>query len=107
VTSTVPIVFVSGGDPAELGLVASLARSGGNLTGVSILAAELTPKRLELLSELQAISVLGHPRICRREISAAAVTARRPSSAGLGAWDRLDQRRGLSPTDRRMSSKLR
>jgi len=52
VTSTVPIVFVSGGDPAELGLVASLARSGGNLTGVSILAAELTPKRLELLSEL-------------------------------------------------------
>jgi len=48
----VPIVFVSGGDPAELGLVASLARPGGNLTGVSILAAELTPKRLELLSEL-------------------------------------------------------
>ena len=52
VTPTVPIVFVSGGDPAELGLVASLARPGGNLTGVSILAAELTPKRLELLSEL-------------------------------------------------------
>jgi putative ABC transport system substrate-binding protein len=52
VTPTVPIVFVSGGYPAELGLVASLARPGGNLTGVSILAAELTPKRLELLSEL-------------------------------------------------------
>ena len=52
VTPTVPIVFVSGGDPAELGLVASLARPGGNLTGVSILDAELMPKRLELLSEL-------------------------------------------------------
>ena len=52
VTPTVPIVFVSGGDPVELGLVAGRARPGGNLTGVSILAAELTPKRLELLSEL-------------------------------------------------------
>jgi ABC-type uncharacterized transport system substrate-binding protein len=50
-TSTIPIVFV-GGDPLETGLVASLARPGGNLTGVSIMNAELTPKRLELLSEL-------------------------------------------------------
>jgi len=51
-TSTIPIVFVGGGDPVRNGLVASLARPGGNLTGVSIMASELMPKRLELLSDL-------------------------------------------------------
>jgi len=47
-TSMIPIVFVGGGDPVRNGLVASLARPGGNLTGVSIMASELMPKRLEL-----------------------------------------------------------
>jgi putative ABC transport system substrate-binding protein len=51
-TATIPIVFRVGAEAVESGLVASLARPGGNLTGVSLLVDELTPKRLELLSEL-------------------------------------------------------
>jgi putative tryptophan/tyrosine transport system substrate-binding protein len=51
-TSTIPIVSTMGDDPVATGLIASLARPGGNLTGFSFLITELNPKRIELLSEL-------------------------------------------------------
>ena len=64
-TSTIPIVFIAGGDPVRQGLVASLAQPDGNLTGFAIFISELLPKRLELLSELvpqaKVIAVLGNP----------------------------------------------
>src|SRR5215831_18970916 len=81
-TTTIPIVFVGGEDPVKLGLIASLARPGGNLTGINWLGGELAAKRLELLRQLvpaaTRVAVLVNPafatltEITLRDVEAAA-----------------------------------
>src|SRR5499427_8294820 len=65
-SSTIPIVFITGDDPVKRGLITSLARPGGNLTSVSFLTNELTPKRLELILDLaphaKVICLLVNPK---------------------------------------------
>jgi len=66
-TSTIPIVMVASGDPVAAGFVASLSRPGGNMTGLSYYATELTAKRLELLKEMAPkigrVAVLANPHV--------------------------------------------
>jgi putative ABC transport system substrate-binding protein len=81
-TTTIPIVFTVPEDPVQLGLVASLSRPGGNLTGVNLFVGELVPKRLELLRELvpamTRVAVLVNPAYPAR----AELQVREAESAG-------------------------
>jgi putative tryptophan/tyrosine transport system substrate-binding protein len=84
--ATIPIVFTVGDDPVKLGLVSSLARPGGNLTGVNFFGAEVVSKRLELLRELipgvRRLAVLVNPS--NAMISEAIVRDVEAAARGMG-----------------------
>jgi putative tryptophan/tyrosine transport system substrate-binding protein len=85
-TTTIPIVFASAGDPVAAGLVASLAKPGANVTGITILSPELSGRRLELLKEtvpqLSRVAVLSNPAT--------------PAQASLGEFDAAARALGLT-----------
>ena len=99
-TATIPILFLSGGDPVKIGLVASLNRPGGNATGVSRLGHELAPKQLELLHELvpkaSVIAVIVNPNNPNTEsdltdlLNAARSTGRRVHILKAGSEREID-----------------
>jgi putative tryptophan/tyrosine transport system substrate-binding protein len=82
-TATIPIVFITASDPVAMGLVDSLNRPGGNVTGVSLIAGQLGPKRVELLQELlpkaRVVGLLVNPNNANAEpnVAEAQLAARR------------------------------
>jgi putative ABC transport system substrate-binding protein len=117
-TATTPVVFAVGGDPVALGLVASLNRPGGNITGISILNVELMPKRLGLLREMAPQStrfgVLVNPQTAFTPAveepagrCASARAAGRGFSRQHGWRDRSELRRHLATARRRIAARSR
>jgi putative ABC transport system substrate-binding protein len=110
-TTTIPIVFPAVGDPVTDGLVTSLSRPGGNVTGLSILAPELVGKRLEVLTQavpgVSRVAVLWQPgaageRTERDMLKEAEVAAR-----ALGVQPQFVEARGPADFDRAFSDMTR
>jgi putative ABC transport system substrate-binding protein len=106
-TTTIPIVFQTAADPVAVGLVASLARPSGNLTGVATFGVEVGPKRLELLHEAvptaTLIALLVNPSSMRRR-TATSIRPSRPSAncgqAGSSSAPMRSSRAGASSSPR-------
>jgi hypothetical protein len=90
---TLPVVAFAAGDPVATGLVESLARPGGNITGISDVSAELTPKRMGFLKQM--VPALGRWRICGCCVTMKGCAlfsnsrkcrAATPPAIGCGAW---------------------
>jgi ABC-type uncharacterized transport system substrate-binding protein len=109
-TQTIPIVFITGADPVDVGIVPSLAHPGGNITGFTVLAGELAAKRLEVLHELvpaaSAVAFLFNPANFNNESSEVhkaadrigirplLLTAREPADIDLAFAQIAEQRAG-------------
>ncbi len=104
VTRTLPIVFATAGDPVGSGLVTSLARPGGNATGLSILAPELVGKRLELLKqavpEVSRVAVLWRPGSMGERMDKDMLKEADGAARALGVRLHLVEARGPADFDR-------
>ena len=105
-TSTIPILFTVGGDPVRLGLVASLARPGGNLTGTNFFIFELGAKRLEALRELvpgmARLAVLVDPS--NAEVTAGNLKEIEPAARTMGLQMRMLEARNAGEIDAAFAS---
>ena len=103
-TQTIPVVFVMGGDPVEVGVVASLNRPGSNVTGINVRSTDISGKRLELLSKLvpaaERIALLssGSPGRNPTSFSEAETEAMRMASELLEHLARLTTKMARPPT---------
>jgi ABC-type uncharacterized transport system substrate-binding protein len=107
-TTTMPIVSVSAGDPVETGLVASLARPGGNITGLSVLSPELVGKQLEILKEVlptvSRVAILWNPANPAHTLQ---VRAAEVAAQPLGVQRHRAEARGADAFDRAFAAMTR
>jgi putative ABC transport system substrate-binding protein len=89
-TATIPIVFTAGFDPVEVGLVASMSRPGGNITGVMVLDVELGPKRLELLHAFVPAATIIAVLVNPADPARAEITAKKLQAAARGLGLKLE-----------------
>ena len=110
-TTTIPIVAPIMGDPVGDGLVASLARPGGNITGLSFLGLGLVPKRLELLKEavprISRVAALWHPGAFGERTTKAMLKETEAAARTLGVQLQLVEVRGPDEFDRAFSTMIR
>jgi putative ABC transport system substrate-binding protein len=111
VTTTIPIVATAMGDPVGDGLVASLARPGGNITGLTFLGPELVPKHLELLKQalpkVSRVAALWHPGVYGEGTTRDMVKAAEAAARTLGMQLQLVGVRGPDEFDRAFSAMIR